>query len=59
MITVFLATLLLLGGVMAVLALGLFLSGRSLRGSCGGAGGECACKRPEGGCGRAGGDRRG
>ncbi|MEE3327958.1 MAG: hypothetical protein VX252_11535 [Myxococcota bacterium] len=39
----FIATALLIGLLMAGMALGLMLRGRSLSGSCGGTGEGCAC----------------
>ena len=44
----FLATLVLFGVVIASMAVGVALSGRSLRGSCGGLGGKaCPCTPDE------------
>ncbi len=40
---IFLATFLFFAGVMAVMAIGVVIHGRSLQGSCGGRGGECPC----------------
>jgi hypothetical protein len=39
----FIATLILFGAVMAAMAVGVVVSGRRLRGSCGGTGKDCAC----------------
>ena len=39
----FFATLLFFGVVMAAMGIGVAVSGRSLRGSCGGTGSDCAC----------------
>jgi hypothetical protein len=38
-----LATILLFGAVMAVMAVGVIFSNRALRGSCGGTGEACGC----------------
>ncbi len=44
----FLATLVLFGAVIAAMAIGVAVSGRSLRGSCGGVGGKlCPCTPSE------------
>jgi hypothetical protein len=40
----FLATLLIFGLMTAMMAVGVIFSNRSLRGSCGGTGKECACE---------------
>jgi hypothetical protein len=39
----FFATLILFGVVMAAMAIGVMVSGRRLKGSCGGTGEECVC----------------
>jgi hypothetical protein len=39
----FFATLILFGAVMAAMAIGVMVSGRRLKGSCGGTGTDCAC----------------
>lgn len=39
----FLATLLLFAGAMLAMAVGVLLSGRRLKGSCGGTGRACSC----------------
>lgn len=43
----FIATLLLMGIVAAAMAVGVIFSNRSLRGSCGGTGKDCACSDEE------------
>ena len=45
----FIVTLVAFAGVVAVMAIGVALTGRSLRGSCGGVGGSksCACSATE------------
>ena len=40
---IFLATLLIFGAVMAMMAVGVMIHGRRLKGSCGGTGGDCPC----------------
>lgn len=46
--TTFLLTLLMLGALMLLMAVGVMLGNRSLRGSCGGVPGkECSCSVPE------------
>lgn len=39
----FFATLLIFAGAMAAMAVGVMISGRRLKGSCGGTGKDCAC----------------
>jgi hypothetical protein len=39
----FFATLLIVAAVMAAMAIGVVVSGRQLRGSCGGIGKDCEC----------------
>ena len=39
----FLATFLFFAGVMAAMAIGVAVHGRSLKGSCGGTGADCPC----------------
>jgi len=43
----FLATLILFGIIAAAMAVGVIFSNRSLRGSCGGTGTNCACTEQE------------
>jgi len=40
---IFVATLVLFGAVVAAMSIGVAVSGRSLRGSCGGTGADCSC----------------
>ena len=40
---IFLATLVIFGAVMALMAVGVMVHGRRLKGSCGGVGGDCPC----------------
>lgn len=47
MLTVLLATLALVALVMVAMAVGTLITGRNLRGSCGGAGGDCLCDHLE------------
>jgi hypothetical protein len=42
--TTFLLTVALVAAAMAAMALGSYVLGRPLRGSCGGVGGNCACE---------------
>lgn len=39
----FFATLVLFGAIVAAMSIGVLVSGRSLRGSCGGTGADCSC----------------
>ena len=43
----FIATLVLMGIVAAAMGVGVIFSNRSLRGSCGGTGRDCACSEQE------------
>lgn len=42
---IFLVTLAIVAIAMAAMAIGVAVSGRRLRGSCGGVGGDCACDK--------------
>lgn len=42
--TVFLVTSVFMLGIVLAMSVGVILSGRRLRGSCGGVGNSCACK---------------
>ena len=45
MITVLLATLAIFLLVVGAMAIGVMVTGRALRGSCGGVGADCACEK--------------